>query len=247
MQVQIKGLEELKASLAGFSDRRFAAAVATALTGSAKYAQDQLRIEMQRTLDKPTPYALNSLYIKTATANDLSAQVRFKDERASSGGTPATYFMWPEVHGGTRRQKGFEVALSKAGILPAGRVAMPADGALMDSYGNMARSQIVQILSQLRLLTGKRSKQNMREGAKGISAQAKAGGRYFAISEGKKAGIYQREISGTVVPVVWFVTQAQYRQRFDFYGKAKTIADARMPIEIGISVAHHIELMAKKK
>jgi hypothetical protein len=246
MQVVIKGLEDIKRNLEGFSDRRFAAAVATALTRSAVFAKDQLKLEMQRTLDRPTPYALNSLYVKTARADDLVALVRFKDERASSGGTPATYFLWPEVHGGSRRQKGIEVALTRAGLLPEGKMVTPGPGALIDNYGNMAKSQIVQILSQLRLLTGKRTKQNMREGKAGISAQVKAGGRYFVISEGRKAGVYQREMSGTVTPVLWFVSPAQYQARFNFYEKAKAIADERMPMEIQRSIDEHIAKLAAK-
>lgn len=66
MQVKINGLDQLRKQLAEFSDRRFAAAIATALTRSGKHAQEQLRAEMQQSLDRPTPFTLNALHLAGA-------------------------------------------------------------------------------------------------------------------------------------------------------------------------------------
>jgi hypothetical protein len=60
---------------------------AIALTKTAKAAQEELRKEMEKAFDRPTPYALNSTYVRTANVNRLEAEVGIKDE--SVKGTPA--------------------------------------------------------------------------------------------------------------------------------------------------------------
>src|SRR5450830_911853 len=64
-------------------------ALKTALNTTATQVRDGLRSEIQRTIDRPTPYTLNSLFIRAATAQNLEATVWLKDERATSNaGTP---------------------------------------------------------------------------------------------------------------------------------------------------------------
>lgn len=61
MEIKIKGLDELRRDLAQFSDRRFRAAVATALTRTAKKVQDEMRDELRTVFDRPTPFTLNAM------------------------------------------------------------------------------------------------------------------------------------------------------------------------------------------
>ena len=58
--VTITGLQEAKARLAGFSDRRLHAAAATALTRTALDVRDGIKAEMARSFDRPTPFTLAS-------------------------------------------------------------------------------------------------------------------------------------------------------------------------------------------
>lgn len=249
MQVKINGLDQLRKQLAEFSDRRFAAAIATALTRSGKHAQEQLRSEMQQTLDRPTPFTLNALRLWPARADKLEASVGFRDD--GRGGVNASHYLMPNVEGGSRRTKRVEAALLAIGALPPGWFAVPGQGAKLDAFGNMERGQVIQILSQLRVTMTAGHDRNMSHDArKQIAAQRKAGGRFFVMPIGSKVqpGVYQREMFGkSITPVLVFVRKPTYRARFDFWGKAKSIAEARLPVEIQRSVAEHLQRMGAKK
>lgn len=232
----------LRARLTEFSDRRFASAMATALSRTAVQVRDSIRQNMPQVLDRPTPWTLNSLFAKGATPLQLQAEVNFKDDRASTnGGTPATYYLLPNVEGGPRRAKRLEVALRAVGALPSGYFAVPAAGATLDAYGNVSRGQIVQILSQLRIQLVAGSNRNMSFDARSqITAQRRAGGRFFVVrpGEGKQQpGIYQRELFGrNVTPVFVFVRSVQYRKRYDFYGLARRLAQEMLPAQVDRSI-----------
>jgi hypothetical protein len=228
----------LRQRLGGFSDRRFNATLATALSRSAVQVRDTIRRNMPRMLDRPTPWTINSLFAKPATAARLQAEVNFKDDRATTnGGTPATYYLLPQVEGGPRRAKRLEVALRAVGALPPGYFAVPAAGAKLDAYGNVTRGQIVQILSQLRIQLVAGSNRNMSFDARGqIAAQRRAGGRFFLRRPGQgdgQPGIYQRELIGrNVTPVFVFVRSVRYRRRFDFYGMSSSLAQKVLPAQL---------------
>jgi hypothetical protein len=248
MQVVIKGLEDIKRNLEGFSDRRFAAAVATALTRSGKYAQEQLKLEMQRTLDRPTPFTLNALRLWPARADKLEAKVGFRDD--GTGGVNPNNYLMPNVEGGPRVPKRVEAALRAIGALPDGWFAVPGQGAQIDNYGNMTRGQIIQILSQLRItLTAGYSRNMSFDSRKQIAAQKRAGGRFFVMPIGSKVqpGVYQKELFGrNITPVLIFVRQPRYTKRYDFFAKAQSVAEERMPIEMQRSIDEHIAKMAAK-
>ena len=123
---------------------------AIALTKTAKAAQVELRAEMIKVFDRPTPFALNGTYIKPATVAKLRAEVGIKDASSSSKvGTAAIDFLHPQIYGGKRSFKGFEAALK--GIIPPGMYAVPGSAAKLDAYGNMSKGLIMQILSALGL------------------------------------------------------------------------------------------------
>ena len=56
-------------------------AVAKALTFTAERVRDAEKREMQRVFDRPTPFTLNSLYLRGATPARLESRVWFKDLR----------------------------------------------------------------------------------------------------------------------------------------------------------------------
>ena len=183
-------------------------AAAKALTLTAKAAQDEILRAMPRFIDRPTPYTLNSTYVKPATKDRLEAEVGFRD--SSPKGTPAFKYLTPEVYGGRRRVKRFELALRAIGVLPPGMFAMQGEGARIDAHGNMSPRQIEQILSALR--------------ASRDPYQNRPGGRrtlYFAVRPGGRLwpGIYMRAgaTGSAVLPVLIFAREPSYRSRFPFY------------------------------
>ena len=229
-----------------FSGRRAAAAFASALTGVAGDVMAAVRQQLPIAFDRPTPYTLDSLFVKPARADRLQAEAFFKDELGTSKlGRPATKYLLPEVEGGPRSVKGFERALQLSGFLAPGHYAVPAAGARLDSFGNVSTGQIIQILSQLRVtLTAGHTRNMPFDARKQIAAQRRAGGRFFVVRVGEKGpapGIYQREFGGrNIAPVFVFVTRAQYRQRLDFYGIARRVSERSFPSQLDRAFSAHL-------
>lgn len=180
--------------------------------------------EMKRVFDRPTPYTLNSLFLKAATTSALSGKVGFKD----TGGhdTPARKYLGPEIEGGGRNLKRFEKALRAVGALPDGMYIQPGAGARMDSFGNIAPSQIIQILSFFQAFPEMGYKANIT--AKGKlrllkGSKKKLGFTYFVGRPGGgrlPLGIYQRFqfARGTAIkPIFIFTKQPNYKPRLNFY------------------------------
>lgn len=251
-------IDEVRKQFAEFSDRRFNAAMATALTRTAVQVRDAVQAEMPRVLDRPTPYTTRQLRYVPARADRLAAAVGFNvvnvtDERGATiafrdlgpGETPAGKYLTPQIEGGTRRLKRLEVALRAVGALPDGWLAVPGQGANLDAYGNVSRGQVVQVLSQLRIQLVAGSNRNMSgDVRKQIAAQRKAGGRFFVVNPGQgklQPGIYQREFIGrNITPVFIFVRGASYKRRFDFDGLSRRVADATLPQEIDRALAESL-------
>lgn len=248
LSFSIEGDAQLRKQVESFSERRIAAVIATALTRTAVDIKAGLQAELPRVFDRPTPYTLNSLFVKPARADRLQAETFFKDDRAGSG-TPATKYLLPQVQGGSRSVKRFEKALQLAGHMPAGWFIVPGKGARLDAFGNISKGQIIQVLSQLRITLTAGFIRNLPFPSKGnerkvISAIKRAGGRYFVRKPGQdkgQPGVYQREFYGkTITPVFIFVRSVNYSQRFDFDGIAKRIADERLPLQLQRAITDHL-------
>jgi len=190
-------------------------AVSTALTRTAqRAAKEDLPAEMRRVFDRPTPYTLNSLFVKPSTAFTLSARVMVKDT-AGTGVVPEK-FLQPEVEGGGRGQKGMEKALRYAGILRSGERVVPSHDMKLDAFGNVPGARVRSILASVEKPGGKKAR-----GAKGSGI--------FAGQIGKTRGIWERSGKGKarkVTPLFIFTqAQPQYRSRLDFAGVVERVAD----------------------
>jgi len=207
-------------TVAGQKQVRFATRVA--LTRTAKTAELAEVREMRDVFSNPTPFTLSSTFTRPATSTRMEAEVKLKDDSAKA--VPASKFLAAQVSGGQRKLKRFEVALTAAGVMPVGYRAVPGQGAKVDSYGNMSRGQIVQILAFFRAFPEMGYKANMNDNGKARLARGNKrvqGFVYFVGTPGDRLplGVYQR-ISfngGTAVrPVLLFVRSALYQPRFDF-------------------------------
>lgn len=199
----------------GIPTRVIPYAASTALTRTAqRAAKEDLPAEMNRVFDRPTPYTMNSLFVKPSTAFTLSARVMVKDT-AGSGVVPEK-FLQPEVEGGSRGQKGMEKALRYAGILRASERVVPSHDMKLDAFGNVSGSIVRSILSRVEKPGGKAAR-----GAKGSGI--------FSGQIGSTRGIWERSGKGKarkVKPLFIFTqSQPQYRSRLDFTGVVERVAE----------------------
>ncbi|KWC82753.1 hypothetical protein WM00_10320 [Burkholderia cepacia] len=222
---------DFEKALADHVTRKMPNIAAKALNATAREAQTALKTAMPQYFDRPTPWTMNSTRVMSATSVRLVASVGFKDEAYK--GTPATKYLLPQVEGGGRGIKRMESALRRIGLLRGDQFAVPGGGATLDAYGNVARSQVIQVMSYLNAFAEQGYRANMTQKRRDSLARGRKGTRgfsYFALvnGEGKlPPGIYRRtnygvdpRIShlayGAAKPVFVFTRAPNYRPRFPF-------------------------------
>ena len=231
-----------------FSERRFRAAVATAITRTAREVEADWRRQFGGSLDRPTPLTRRAGVVQGATAQNLQAVVALREQTAA-GASPAEYLA-PQETGGARGVKKFEAALQRAGVMQRGQRAVPGRGAKLDAYGNVSRSQIVQVLSQLaagRTSVGYTRVIGRTQG-KRDAARRRAGREYVAISRpegGLSAGIYERQGRGLVAVFV-FVAGVKYNRRLSLIERGSRIANAAATANLQAAVAQQIQRLQDK-
>lgn len=230
------------------------------------YVVNKYKQQMPNYIDRPTPFTLNSMFLKKATGQKVEATVQWK-EWTGSGTMPAGKYLTPEVYGGARKQKRFERALQAAKLMPQGFVAVPTKDAPIDNYGNVPGGFITQILSYLRAnpdFQQNRSVKRLRKMStfgliKGVAKaalnkdalkakEAKARSRqqkFFAVIRGQKgnplpSGIYQRvnmKLGSAIKKVFSFVPIATYKVSFPFYDIGTDAANAKFPSKLDEAIA----------
>lgn len=178
-----------------------------------------LKAKEPEVFDRPTPYAQNAWRYKQATGrSDPTAQILAKD--FGGKGTPAWKFLDPEVFGGERRMKRFELAL--AGKFGTG-FAVPGRGTTLDRYGNMSRGDVVKMLSALGAFGEQGYMANRTAHSKARSGRRQQ--TYFLAhskEDGTPLGIYRVVSAGKVEPVLIFTHRApNYSKRFPYAATAE--------------------------
>ena len=206
-------------------------ALALGITRTAQDVRDGERAEMGSVFDKPTPYTMNSLYLKKATKSQLEAIVWLKD--AYDKGTPAAKYLEPEISGGARSMKRIELWLQRKGFMGSGEYLVPGPAAPLDSYGNVSRGYIVKVLSALQAFPEAGYSMNRNKGpAAAAKAKASRMAQFFVARDGHLArGIWQRfgfAFGSAVKPAFFFVPSVKYSKRFDFVRVAEAIVGARL-------------------
>lgn len=160
--------------------------------------------------------------------------------QTSPGEVERGNYLAPLESGAPRKTKRFELALQASGAMPRGTFAVPARETKLDAFGNLPRGMIQQIISQVgtELLSGqsrtmrKRDNETVKQfDRRRAKAYGKAGGQYVSYPNGRgklPPGLYRAEgvgipgrgggfqRSGRFRAVLFYVTKATYRQRFDF-------------------------------
>lgn len=204
-------LASLAAELRDIPSRVLPYAAATALTKGVKRGQQAVITRMSDVFVRPVAYTLNSTRIEVATKDKLFARLAVKDQRTGRGTRPESY-LFPEVEGGSRNQKGLEKLLQFRGFLAPGEWAYPQSSSILDANGNVSGPKVRSILNQV----------------------GQPGSRYFVATLGKSRthGLWERgEHKGgrsgknqkrSVRAVFVFSRNAPtYKPRLDFTGAAR--------------------------
>jgi hypothetical protein len=242
MQISIdQQLAEISAAM-DKSVKQAQFAMTVAINKSAVLAKDAVKREMASVFDRPTPWVLNSLRVKTATdrANPV-ANLAFKDKNSAES---SRTMVAPHVDGGVRHYKAMEARLSSMGLMPKGWNAVPGAAASLDGYGNMSRGQISQLLNVLGTYTesgyNKANANTVKRLAKGNAKKGVYGFAYWVNPVGSvkgrhlQPGVYQRittAFGSSLKPILIFVKRATYKQRIDFYGIAQDSVAKTFPGE----------------
>lgn len=211
-------------------------AVVQACNATAFGVQQAWKEAAPRMFDNPVSLTINAARYDKATKAKPYAVVYLRD--LATNGTPPAKYLLPQVEGGTRRKTGMEVLLQAKGVMPAGMFAVPGKGATLDAYGNLPKSQINQVLSQLGARNDplqnetetSRTRRRKRAAKKGVR-----GGEFFAVDRKKGSllpGIYQRFTTGLGSGIrswVIFVKGTTYKPRYDIFGMAQRTWDKLMP------------------
>jgi hypothetical protein len=193
---------------------RLARTLRRVVNAAAYQALDDVRADMTKVFDRPTPFVQRGLYVIPARDGDsFDGTVAQLDWRQFGAAVTAQKVLRAQMEGGARNLKRFERAIG----LPASRVAVPAKWAPLDQYGNIPGPFIVQMLSALRLFGEQGYRANRAEGAKLRRGQSE----FFIVrpfsEHGQLSpGIYRvaQEMGGAPLMVVAFVRRANYRARF---------------------------------
>jgi hypothetical protein len=181
-------LERARRSFEQFSDRRFAAGMATALTLTGKAVQDAQQREMQDVFDRPTRWTLGAVYVRPASATRLEAIVGIMDN--PFGGRPPIKWLHWQIRGGLRTPTALERRLMSAGAMPDDMRMVPGRFARLDAFGNISTGQIRQILSQLRI--------ELSSGAKSTLPRVSGADRRL-IARARRSSGFVGPLSGTAV------------------------------------------------
>lgn len=203
MSVELKGVKEVLEMLSPKLARKVINKTIYVLAKDVKEAEIE---EMKKVFDRPTPFTLGSLYIRTSQS-EMSGEVGFKD--FAGKGTPASKYLQPQIYGGGREKKRSERYL--------GSYYVPGAKVRLNVYGNIPGSQITQILSSLKAFPEVGYMANVTKGSRKRNKKLRT---FFMIKPGSSShlhpGVYERTAKG-LKSILTFIQSPQYKIRFKFY------------------------------
>lgn len=222
----------IAAELTELATQRVPKIVAQSLTFTAQRAQKDIIGQMSAVFaGGATRFTLGGTRIVPATADNLAARVAVKD-MAASGGTKPESALAAQVFGGQRTEKRFERALRLGGLLRAGESVVPGQSATLDSYGNLGRSMLKQVLQQLsgqvRQAKTSSKKSRLANRKNDLFVGAPSGGKLPAgvwRREGGSSASARKEGRRRLQPLLIFVSKPpSYSKKLDFGAIAKATA-----------------------
>lgn len=138
----IKRLDGIKAVQVPF-------AASLALNRIAKGARKAQQDEMRNKFDRPVPYTINSIYIKSSTKSNLNAELGIKE--FAGKGNAARDYLFPQIAGGNAYVTRFQKSLRAKGILAPNEYAVPtqSDYLRRNQFGNVTPGEYTKVLFDL--------------------------------------------------------------------------------------------------
>lgn len=229
------GLAKFDRATLDLEHRQMPFALMLSLNETAKGARKEVQSAMGRVFDRVTPFARRGVVYERASKTDLDASVVIHGFKSPHGGLPAAYFLGPQVHGGQRSLKAFEVQLRERGLLPAGHVVVPGERLKLDRYGNISQGMLNRILSRLqidyrgagatRVASTKKRRARNKRGSKSGFYFVPGKGSHLAPGVWFEPGFPARAI----YPVLLFVKQRGYRVRLPMEAIVSRYAAQSLP------------------
>lgn len=211
-------LDKTAAQVSDAMQKQVPYATSIAINRIAELSKPALQAEMSRVFDRPKPYTLNSIFIKRATKSNLTATIFHGDAVASA--------IAPEIVGGARDSKKFELIIGRWKLVPTASVKL-------DAYGNPSKALITQVLSQC------------------DPERKLPGSPFFMVEPGQPSklspGIYQRQVFKTkvkrkrgapavasgggsaLIKLFEFKESVTYKQRYDMQGVVGRVVESEWP------------------
>jgi len=214
ISVKIEGLEAVKARISGMG-KQVSFAASKALNATAKKVAAAMPDELERALDKPTPFTKRGVRVlRYANKAKLEATVGFMAAQAK--------YMQLQIAGGVRQP-------GKAGL------KIPA-AIKLNEYGNIPRGIIAQLVAVARKEQGMKKATSRK-----IKVSAKLeifyGDPKDQTGKNWPRGVY-KVANGSLIPLIIFPqVAARYKSRFDFHAKAKAIVDREWASQFDAALA----------
>ncbi|MDR0216757.1 MAG: hypothetical protein LBJ15_22505 [Comamonas sp.] len=204
LSARVLNQAELLRQIHGLTGAQAAKAYAKALNDTGFEIRRAMQDEMRAVFDRPTSYILRSPKFVAATPNRLEVVIAPTAGRAdkqptkwSNPGVDPQKVLDAQAWGGRRRDKRSEVALKRAGILPAGyQTAIPRDEeggpypGSDDGKGNLRGAFLVQLIGYFQAfgVSGPNSNLNAKGYLRVHRGTKKQAGRRYFVTYGKTRG-----------------------------------------------------------
>jgi hypothetical protein len=170
LTLKIEGMDDVRQALRDLGGEKMRAAQAKALNDTGFHIRRAMQRDLQSAFDRPTPFITRAPKVRMATPDDLSVAIiptmdtRNLPSKGGKIGVDPQHVLQAQEFGGRRADKRSEVALRRAGILPAGfqtsipRTPYPGSD---DGRGNLRGAFLSQLISYLQASSEQGYRANM--------------------------------------------------------------------------------------
>lgn len=216
--VDIRGLQAIKAELAGLG-KQIPYAASRALNATGQAVVSAMPAELEKTLDRPTPFTKRGVRIlRYANKGRLETVIGFMDAQAK--------YMRLQIEGGTRTpgRGGLRlpaaIKVNEFGNIPRGLIAQLVAVANKERKLGKVKARRIAVSNKVELFYGDPIDQGGKHFPRGIYKRIDLGGRH------------------QLIPLILFpVVAAHYKKRFDFSAIAERIVRREWPANFDAALA----------